>query len=117
DHHADEEVDLFPALDAATRGLDDAALRRSTAALIDALTAEHRELERQWQALERALDALAESRPATLDGAAVERYAGLYARHIEREESALLPLARRLLGPAELDRIGRAMRQRRGIEI
>ncbi|MDE2369238.1 MAG: hemerythrin domain-containing protein [Burkholderiales bacterium] len=121
DHHADEEVDLFPALVAATSGVDAGDLRAATAALIATLRAEHRELEGQWQRLKPPLDALADgregSRPATLEAAAVEAYAGLYARHIEREETELLPLAARLLSIDELDRIGRAMRARRGIEI
>jgi len=45
----------------------------------------------------------------------VEPFIGLYERHIAREEGDLLPMAARLLGDDALDRIGRAMRERRGI--
>ena len=38
----------------------------------------------------------------------------LYARHIAREEAELLPMVARLLDEATLDRIGLAMRTRRG---
>ena len=36
-----------------------------------------------------------------------------YGRHIAREGAELLPMAKRLLSDAELDRIGLAMRARR----
>ena len=39
----------------------------------------------------------------------------LYALHMAREEAELLPMAARLLSEIELDRIGVAMRARRGI--
>jgi len=51
-----------------------------------------------------------------LDAAEVARLSELYASHIAREEQELLPLAARLLGAAQLDQVGRAMRERRGIK-
>jgi hemerythrin-like domain-containing protein len=39
----------------------------------------------------------------------------LYEQHIAREEAELLPMATRLLSDVELDRIGLAMRSRRGV--
>jgi hemerythrin-like domain-containing protein len=50
-----------------------------------------------------------------LDPDHVESFVDLYVRHIEREETELLPMAVRLLSDGELDVIGRAMRERRGI--
>jgi hypothetical protein len=41
----------------------------------------------------------------------------LYEQHIAREETELLPMAARLLNDAELDRIGLAMRIRRGVAL
>ncbi len=38
-----------------------------------------------------------------------------YEQHIAREDTELLPMAARLLSDAELDRIGLAMRSRRGL--
>ena len=40
-----------------------------------------------------------------------------HARHVEREEKEPLPMAARLLGDDELERIGRAMRKRHGIAV
>ncbi|HSW08742.1 hemerythrin domain-containing protein [Aquabacterium sp.] len=110
-HHADEEVDLFPALIESMAGSDAVCLREMTAAL----TREHRELESHWHALRQVLDELAAGRAAVLDPASVSAFTGLYARHMAREEEELLPMAARLLSDAELDRIGLAMRARRGL--
>lgn len=52
---------------------------------------------------------------AALPAADVEAFAALYERHIRFEEDELLPMAARLLSDEELARIGRAMRERRGI--
>ncbi len=111
DHHADEEADLFPALVESMAGSDPVCIREMTAAL----TAEHRRLEALWRGLRRQLEAVAAGRAADLDADAVEAFTGLYARHIEREEAELLPMAARLLDDDALDRVGRAMRERRGI--
>lgn len=109
DHHADEEADLFPALIESMAGSDAVCLRELTAALTD----EHRELERRWRALRPALEQAAAGRPARLAAEAVSAFNDLYARHIAREDHELLPMAKRLLDDAELERIGRAMRARR----
>ncbi len=111
DHHADEEEDLFPALFESMAGSDPVCLREMTTGLI----AEHRELERRWQALRARLRLIAEGQAAALDGAEVTTLVALYRRHIAREEQELLPMAARLLGAEALARIGRAMRLRRGI--
>lgn len=110
-HHDDEECDLFPALLESMAGSDAVCLRELTAAL----TAEHRDLERCWRALRAVLAQVAAGRIAPLAQDEVDRFAERYERHIAREESELLPMARRLLGDAELDRIGLAMRRRRGV--
>ena len=109
-HHADEEVDLFPALIEAMAGSDAVCLRELTASL----AAEHRELEQRWRALHRRLEQVAGADVATLPDDDVHDFIDLYERHIAREEAELLPMAARLLSDAELDRIGLAMRARRG---
>jgi hemerythrin-like domain-containing protein len=109
-HHVDEEVDLFPALIESMAGSDAVCLRELTASL----TTEHRELEQRWRSLRRLLEQVAGGSAGTLPGDEVLNFIGLYERHIAREESELLPMARRLLSDAELDRIGLAMRARRG---
>ncbi len=112
DHHADEEIDLFPALLEAVAGSDAICLRQ----LIETLLAEHRAIERRWQALRQQLDAIAQGRSAALPDQAVADFIAAYGAHIEREETELLPMAARLLDEATLAHIGRAMRLRRGIE-
>jgi hemerythrin-like domain-containing protein len=110
-HHADEEEDLFPALLESMAGSDAVCLREITTVL----GAEHRRLEAHWQRVRAALASVAAGESARLESADAEALAELYARHIEREERELLPMAARLLGDDELARLGRAMRARRGI--
>jgi hypothetical protein len=110
-HHADEEEDLFPALIEAVAAADAACVR----AMIEGLAADHRALETAWRRLRRVLERISagESVPLAVDE--VEAFAGLYERHIAREEAELLPMAARLLSEETLTRVGRAMRERRGI--
>lgn len=110
-HHADEEQDLFPALLEAMAGSDAVCIQ----ALTTGLAAEHRALERHWAALRPTLQALAAGQDARLMADAVAGFVGTYRAHIEREETELIPMARRLLGEAALARMGEAMRARRGI--
>jgi hemerythrin-like domain-containing protein len=112
DHHADEEVDLFPALVDSMAGSDAVCLRE----LVGALTTDHRQLETAWQRVRQVLVRIAVGDDsATLEASDVEALAGLYERHIAREENELLPMAARLLSDDVLERIGRAMRERRHV--
>ena len=111
-HHADEEQDLFPALIDAMAGSDPVCLRELTASL----AAEHRELEARWQRVRAVLERVGAGDRVSLESEDVEVLVRLYERHIEREESELLPMAARLLSDEDLDRVGRAMRERRGID-
>jgi hemerythrin-like domain-containing protein len=111
DHHADEEVDLFPALLESMAGSDAVCLRELT----QCLSAEHRLLEAAWAQVRSALEQVVAGTVPLLSGAEVEALAGAYERHIAREDDELLPMAARLLGPDALAAIGAAMRKRRGI--
>jgi len=108
-HHADEEKDLFPALLESVAGSDAACLR----GLFDRLSTEHRSLENQWQRLRPLLTELAEGRAPELPQADIQTFIDEYAGHLECEDQELLPLAKRMLGEAELQKIGRAMQDRR----
>jgi hemerythrin-like domain-containing protein len=110
-HHEDEEIDLFPALLESMAGSDPVCLRELT----DALTAEHRALDAAWRRVRAALAEIASGHSAHLSPGDVEALIGKYEQHIEREEKELLPMAARLLGDEDLARIGKAMRERRGI--
>jgi hemerythrin-like domain-containing protein len=112
DHHADEEVDLFPTLIESMAGSDAVCIRD----MVGALTADHRALETAWQHLRRVLQMIAGGGSVLLASDEVEAFVGLYERHIEKEERDLLPMAARLLSVDDLDRVGRAMRERRGID-
>jgi hemerythrin-like domain-containing protein len=112
-HHEDEEKDLFPALIESMAGSDPVCLREMT----QGLAAEHRDLEARWQHLRALLEQIVAGHTVPLNSEDVQALAGLYERHIEREEQELLPMAARLLSDEELERIGRAMRERRGIQL
>lgn len=111
DHHADEEVDLFPALIESMAGSDAVCLHE----IVDALTDDHRRLEAHWRHVRARLQAIAAGEPAALTADDVEPLITLYERHIEREDKELLPMAARLLSDDALEHVGRAMRERRGI--
>jgi len=110
-HHDDEEKDLFPALIESMAGSDAVCLRDLT----DALSADHRALDAAWQRVRASLARIAAGTSASLPGDDVEALVNRYQQHIEREEKELLPMAARLLADDELARIGKAMRERRGI--
>lgn len=110
-HHEDEEQDLFPALIESMAGSDAHCLHELTAALC----ADHREFESRWQALRCALAQVMDGDAASLVQAEVQAFVDRYQAHIACEESQLLPMAARLLSDSELDRVGQAMRARRGL--
>lgn len=110
-HHADEEDDLFPALREALAGSDAVCV----VALIEALCADHRALEARWRRLRAQLSATATGDAGALTAEAVNGFVDAYRRHIEREDTELLPMAARVIGDASLHRVGEAMRERRSI--
>ena len=110
-HHADEEIDLFPALIESMAGSDPVCIRQLTQGLADA----HREIEAHWRRVRPALEQIAAGAGAAPDAAEVEGFTAAYQRHIDTEEAELLPMAGRLLSDDALDRVGRAMHERRGI--
>jgi hemerythrin-like domain-containing protein len=110
-HHADEEVDLFPALIESVAGSDAVCIQD----LVASLQADHRMLEALWQRLRPALLKIAAGEAQPLPASEVMPLVDLYALHMAREEAELLPMATRLLSDEALDSVGRAMRERRGI--
>jgi len=111
DHHADEEIDLFPALMNSMAGSDATCIRD----LIESLKGDHRTLESRWQRLRPALLKIAAGEPQPLLAGDVMPLVALYGQHMAREEAELLPMAARLLSDPALESVGRAMRERRGI--
>ena len=112
DHYADEEEDLFPAMLESMAASDAVCLR----AMIEGLIADHRLLESAWRDVRAVLLRVAAGEAVPLSAASVEALVGGYEQHMAREDGELMPMAARLLGEAELARIGLAMRTRRGID-
>ncbi|MEN9886562.1 MAG: hypothetical protein RL758_1140 [Pseudomonadota bacterium] len=111
DHHADEEQDLFPALIEAMAGSDAVCIRELT----DALRAEHRQLEALWQRLRPELLAISQGLPHGFTHTLSQSFTQAYRAHAHKEDTELLPMATRLLSEEQIDRVGAAMRQRRGL--
>lgn len=106
-HHDDEERNLFPLLEeAGAPGACD---------LVELLTREHDEVAVLWRLLRPLLQKIAEAQGCRLDEPLVERFVALNRSHIDFENDHLLPVARRVLGPVALERLGRAMAARRSV--
>jgi hemerythrin-like domain-containing protein len=108
-HHADEDIDLAPALLESMAGSDAVCLRDIT----DALAREHRALRQLWSALQPALDEVAAGRAQSLPVHEVETFVERCQACVAREESELLPMASRLLADGQIIAIGNGMRRRR----
>jgi len=106
-HHDDEERNLFPLLElAGAPGACD---------LVEALTLEHDELALLWRRLRFGLQQIESGTASLLDEAPARRFIALNRSHLEFENTHVLPLAREVLGAADLERLGRAMAARRGV--
>ena len=95
EHHKDEEETLFPALlESAHAGEE----RQRVNTLVDALTAEHREIEGLWRQLEPELKHVAQGRSYHINAPVLEDLVSRYQAHAQVEETQLLPLADTILG-------------------
>lgn len=106
-HHDDEERNLFPLLEqVGAAGACD---------LVETLTLEHDELALLWRRLRLSLQQIEAGASPSLDEALTQRFIALNRTHLEFENAHVLPLARQVLGPVEIERLGRAMSARRGV--
>jgi hemerythrin-like domain-containing protein len=110
-HHEDEELHVFPALQAAGQHL-----------LADTLKAEHEQMAAQWPQIQADLRAVQEQQgfsPRDLAGLSRRwaEFATLYADHIQREDAQAYPIARLQLEEARLTNMARDMARRRGVRI
>ena len=87
------------------------------ARLMPEVLAEHRQMEQLWQRLQPQLAAIAQGQSSTLDSADAGAFGELYLRHMDKEESHIAPMAKRLFSPGQMQRLGNAMRVRRGIAL
>ena len=111
-HHADEEVDLFPLLD---KRIADAGERARFAHFRARLEADHRQLEGAWQRLRRPLEGIADGLTRTLPQADVHAFVEAYAHHIVTEENTLRDFVDRWLDEADRMELGRSMAARRRV--
>ena len=109
-HHEDEEENLFHLLLAR---LD--AEHAAVGELLALLAGQHRVLDDLWARLEGELEAVAQGTSAHLSNALAEEFAARNRAHLALENDRVLPAARALLTPADLARLGQAMRARRGV--
>lgn len=95
EHHADEERELFPAVLASAAPGEE---RDAIQVMVDRLTAEHRQVEAQFQRLESALKKVAKGQDTDLSAAAVAELVRVYKGHAAFEEARFLPQAQAILG-------------------
>ena len=112
-HHADEEIDLFPALREAVTGGQAQALQHA----LQDLERQHVDLGQQWATLHASLQRIVQQASVELDAHVVERFVVGYRAHMAIEESQVLPLARQCLQENTLQQIGLAMSRRRGLHV
>ena len=111
-HHADEELDLFPLLDLR---IDDSGERRRFAAFRARLEHDHRAVEAAWARLRKPLEGIADGLTRPLPHEDVQAFAAAYADHIRAEESALGEFFDRWLRADDRRTLGLAMAARRNI--
>lgn len=111
-HHEDEERHVFPPLLALPQDEAHAAVH----AAVRQLQQDHLLMHRLWQSLRGALARIASGQEADFshdDLTVLHRFTGLYASHIELEESVIYPASRALLDATSLAAMGEEMARRR----
>jgi hemerythrin-like domain-containing protein len=109
-HHDEEEHELFPSLRHSAQKGDEAGL---VDAIVHRLEREHRDLEEMWDLLEPAIRRIGRGKAAQLDAALVERFTTTYIDHARFEETAVLPLAERILKSGDRSALALALAMRR----
>lgn len=108
-HHIDEEDDLCPLLLRRVADEERGALQ----SLVAWISEDHQRLLAGWAQLRGRLEAISHGRMTELPPAEVGAFIAGYRRHIEREESELLPCARKLLTESDRAALTRTMTARR----
>ena len=95
--HAEEERDLWPALE---RRIGDDLQRSHFRSLRRTLAEQHRDLERAWRDVRRPLHAVSEGMARRIEPDGIWRMRSLFANHIHAEEAALHRVAARVANGA-----------------
>jgi hemerythrin-like domain-containing protein len=110
-HHKDEECDLLPMLQATATGNDAGLLQE----LVPELLREHQQMDATWQALNKQLQEIAAGTSSYLSVEDVNRFSQMYTAHMEKEETHIAPMAKRIFSSEQMIQLGDAMRSRRNI--
>ncbi|MEF9996711.1 MAG: hemerythrin domain-containing protein [Burkholderiaceae bacterium] len=110
-HHEDEEIDLFPSLQARMPADKYAALAPTLASIEE----DHQIAAGIWSELNATLVRIEAGEKILLNPALLDRWTGLYQHHIVAEEQVVMPHLKRHLSKADWQRIGRSMAARRGV--
>lgn len=111
-HHEDEDLDLFPLLEARITDRGELSRFRDLRARLEV---EHELMKPSWSKIRKPLQGIADGIAKTLVVADVEAFRALYVEHIPAEEQAVTDLARRYLKAADLETLGKSMAARRGV--
>jgi pyridoxamine 5'-phosphate oxidase len=112
-HHEDEEVNLLPTLKITATGEDASVLQQ----LLPHILAQHEHMAGLWEQLAIELNAIASGEAATLSAEGVNEFKELYLEHMQTEETQIAPMAKRLFSAAQMQAMGNAMQERRGISV
>jgi len=109
-HHEDEELHVFPVL----IELNDEAVSQ----VVARLQQDHLHMEKRWRAARELLLQFAEGSRSAFEEAedeVLDAFSGLYAGHIDAEESIAYPRAAALIEGERLQAMSRDMMARRGL--
>lgn len=73
-------------------------------------------MEALWDSLTQQLQGIAAGDSADLSKDDVQQFVGLYTSHMEKEETHIAPMAKKIFSSAQMAQLGQAMRSRRGID-
>jgi len=114
-HHQDEEIDLFPLLRRKLPRQAPGRVAEVTAAL-DRLEADHVALGQVWERMRPKLEAIERGEAVDLGAADVRTFADGYRGHCEIEDTIVADALRLCMADADLDALGQAMAERRGVD-
>ena len=110
-HHADEEQNLMPMLQATARDADADLLET----LVPEILADHVRMDADWAVLQAQLNDVANGMEGRLEAADVQRFVAAYEGHMAKEEGNLAPMAKRIFSAEQMAELGKAMQARRGL--
>lgn len=95
EHHADEERELFVAVQRSAAAGPESDLVQ---AMVQRLSGEHRTIEALWKRVKPGVKLAASGEPVELDAASLTELVSAYSAHARFEEREFLPLAQQILG-------------------